>query len=323
MSKNINFILGGSTTGLDSICGYRSAKDLEPLWNLWKDNGLKILDTSALYPWVNPGSSEKLIGEGRAVEKGLVIDTKIMPGGPGCLKPETIRESFAKSLNSLGIEKVRVLYCHSPDYETPLKDIAQTFDELYKQGKFEMWGISNFSASMVDDLVKTCKENNFIPPQVYQGQYNPVSRMVETELIPVLRANKIAFNAFSLLGGGFFTGNMTRGDDAVQGTRYQRGNRSGDRQRVIYDKPEMHQAYQVLQKALDPFKIEGTEAAIRWVVYHSALQDGDGIVLGSSKVSQIEKNLKAIKEGPLPSDVVAAFEEVWKIVGPAAPKYYM
>jgi len=321
--SNINLILGGANTGINPSCGFKSVEELEPLLELWKNSGLKILDTSALYPWTNIGTSEKLIGEAKAAEIGFAIDTKIMPGGAGCLKPEAIHTSFTKSLDSLRVNKVRVLYCHSPDYETPLKEIAETFDLLYKQGKFEMWGVSNFPASMVEELVKICKENGLIPPKFYQGQYNAINRMVEGELIPVLRANNIAFNAYSTLAGGFFTGNLAKGDEAVMGTRYQRGNKSGDHQRKIYEKQEMFDAYGILQKVIEPLQISGTEAALRWVVYHSVLQDGDGVVLGASKVSQMEKTLTDIKKGPLPDEVVEAIEKMWSIVEPVAPKYYM
>jgi aflatoxin B1 aldehyde reductase len=35
-----------------------------------------------------------------------------------------------------------------------------------------------------------------------------------------------------------------------------------------------------------------SEAANRWLQHHSMLQPGDGIIVGASKVDQLERNLK-------------------------------
>jgi len=58
------------------------------------------------------------------------------------------------------------------------------------------------------------------------------------------------------------------------------------------------------------------ECALRWLKHHSQLNDdyGDGIVIGSSSVQQLEENLKAVKGGPLPQDIVDALEEGWNII---------
>ena len=52
---------------------------------------------------------------------------------------------------------------------------------------------------------------------------------------------------------------------------------------------------------------------------HSALADGDAIVLGASSVSQLSENLAGCAQtDPLPEAVVAAFDEAWKIGQPDA-----
>ena len=70
--------------------------------------------------------------------------------------------------------------------------------------------------------------------------------------------------------------------------------------------------------------ISNIEAALRWIYFHSQLNKkyGDGIILGVSKISQLESNLESIKKGPLPDDIVKVFEEIWTDIKPDAPAYH-
>lgn len=53
------------------------------------------------------------------------------------------------------------------------------------------------------------------------------------------------------------------------------------------------------------------EVAIRWVTHHSVLVDGDAIILGASKISQIKETVGLIRKGPLSQDLVNITEELW------------
>jgi aflatoxin B1 aldehyde reductase len=65
-------------------------------------------------------------------------------------------------------------------------------------------------------------------------------------------------------------------------------------------------------------------AAFRWLAYHSALdtEAGDGILLGASRLSQLEQNISAIEMGPLPVSVTDAFESAWGAALPDSPDYF-
>lgn len=39
------------------------------------------------------------------------------------------------------------------------------------------------------EVLRICKERGFVAPTVYQGNYNAVGRLPETELFPILREN--------------------------------------------------------------------------------------------------------------------------------------
>jgi hypothetical protein len=86
----------------------------------------------------------------------------------------------------------------------------------------------------------------------------------------------------------------------------------------MFDKPSMHSAVKKLQAVIKPQGITLTEASLRWLVYHSALREGDGVTLGASKMSHLEDNTKDIAKGPLPDDVV----EGWRRCGRLARRMH-
>ena len=86
-----------------------------------------------------------------------------------------------------------------------------------------------------------------------------------------------------------------------------------------YDKPSMHTAIKNLETTLQPLGISGTEAALRWICFHSALGKADSVILGSSRIEQIEQNVKDIAKGLLPQNVVDALQSLWEAVQADAP----
>ena len=100
---------------------------------------LKIdrIDTAARYSPTNPGSSERLLGEVRAAEQGFTIDTKINTGGsassngPGSLIAAAINKSIEESCIRLKADRVKILYFHRPDPQTPIAEQAAEIQRQY------------------------------------------------------------------------------------------------------------------------------------------------------------------------------------------------
>ena len=65
------------------------------------------------------------------------------------------------------------------------------------------------------------------------------------------------------------------------------------------------------EKAVADAGIPPSEAALRWLCYHSALQEADGVILGASNLTHIEQNVASISKGPLPDELVMVIDEVW------------
>ncbi|KAI5814891.1 aldehyde reductase [Pyronema omphalodes] len=306
-------IVGGASFGTGTA--FSTPETAAAALSLFSQHSCTEIDTAARYPPGGPGSSEALLGPLSKVH-GFKISTKIMvnPGAAGgALSRENVLSSVKSSLERLKLEKVDILYAHMADRVTPMDEQAAAFDDVYKMGLFERFGISNWTLEEVKQLVKVCEDNGFVKPTVYQGLYNAVSRHREVEMIPALREMGIAFYAYSPAAGGFFTGAMTK-NEGLEGTRFQKGNPFGDFQRAWYDKPEIHEAYGIIGKAVNEAGINGVEAALRWILFHSILGNKDGIIMGASRIEQMEQNMKCIEKGPLPKEVADAFEKAWEVI---------
>ena len=58
----------------------------------------------------------------------------------------------------------------------PFEETLGEIDRLYKEGKFAAWGLSNFAAFEVAEIVMICRERGWVRPRVYQGCYNAISK---------------------------------------------------------------------------------------------------------------------------------------------------
>ncbi|EFY94040.1 NADP-dependent oxidoreductase domain protein [Metarhizium robertsii ARSEF 23] len=282
-----------------------------------KEAGVNRLDTAALYPPTDIGASQRLLGQVGAAQLGFAIDSKVMismTGFEGTLEPEKIVKSAAESREALRLadgQHIHVFYPHAADVATPLKDQAAGFDAQYRAGMFDKLGVCNFSADMLADFINICDREGYVKPTVYQGLYNLIDRRHEGPVLDIVRKHGMQFVAHSPHASGFLHGALTSGQ--TQGTRFADGNiMSTDARR--YDKDKYHEAIRSLDRMLDPHGIPKTEVALRWLAFHSKLEPRDGIIFGSSKLSQVKLNVAAIKKGPLPEDIVAALDGIWNIV---------
>ena len=55
---------------------------------------------------------------------------------------------------------------------------------------------------------------------------------------------------------------------------------------------------------------------------HSPMPAGSLAVAGVSSTAQVQSNLAALRDGPLPAPIVEAFEEAWKVARPACEPYF-
>ncbi|TGO51920.1 hypothetical protein BOTNAR_0340g00040 [Botryotinia narcissicola] len=292
-----SLIFGAVSIGMDF-----STKELvQDAIEVLKALNISHIDTAGIYPPTNHGRSEELLGEVGAASQGFSIGTKILATklgyGSGELEASAIRKSLDTSFNRLGVDQVDILYCHQPDPATPLREQAAALNDHFEKGSFKRLGVSNFAPKLFQEFIQVCEENGFVKPSVYQGDYNLITRGMEKELLPILRVQSMSFFAFRALAAGFLTGNFSAGKS--DGTRFSDDHPLGKAFQNLCGAPKLQQAMKNLENILAPLGISGREASLRWIYHHSKLGDGDGIILGASKISQIRVNVASISAGPL------------------------
>lgn len=126
------------------------------------------------------------------------------------------------------------------------------------------------------------------------------------------------FMAYSPLAGGFLSGAPTLlPDPSLVGTRFEKCDNNADYgpfYRYWYDKQSMHAAVKTLKAEADKHGIELAEVAIRWLVHHSALKDGDGIIIGPETKEELQKSVDAYNAGPLPRDLIETIDGIQDVV---------
>jgi aflatoxin B1 aldehyde reductase len=94
------------------------------------------------------------------------------------------------------------------------------------------------------------------------------------------------------------------------------------RVREMYWNKITFEAIDSLTKAATAHNLTLLEATLRWMRHHSGLTSKDAILIGSSKVEQLEETLRELEKGPLPKEMIKAFDEAWEHVKPIARSYF-
>lgn len=195
------------------------------------DHGINFIDTANMYEGYSrfvgsPGGvAEAILGKAlKGRRDGVVLASKVgMQVGPsgadGGLGREHVQREIDRSLFRLQCEYLDLYYMHKPDPETALAESVQVFDDLIRAGKIRYWGVSNFSAQQVGDLLQVCDENGWHRPVVHQPPYSLLKRDAERDLLPLCQREQIAVVPYQVLQGGLLTGKYRRGEVPPPGSR--------------------------------------------------------------------------------------------------------
>nr|XP_039262147.1 aflatoxin B1 aldehyde reductase member 2-like [Styela clava] len=290
-------------------------KESKKMLDVFHNYGGREIDTAYVY---GLGKTEVYLGDLKdEISKDFEYATKANPYEERTLNAGSVRLQLETSLERLKRKQVDIYYLHAPDHVTPLTETLKIIDVLHKEGKFSEFGLSNYSAWQVAEIVNLCKQNGWIQPTVYQGMYNILERLVEKELISCLRYYKIRFYAYSPLASGILTGKhkMEHIPENIP-SRFSTGKFAAVF-RNLYWRPEYFDAVEDIRTAVSSvygFSVSLTEVAMRWIYHHSALKGecGDAVILGASSAKQLEDNLEFTKKGPLDPSVVSVIENTWK-----------
>ncbi len=287
--------------------------------NAFASAGHHELDTAYIY---RGGKTEEMLGRllDPPMRASWSFATKAHPIKDEGLSPRSVRHQLLTSLDRLNTDHAELFYLHSPDLSTPIRETLQACWELHQSGKFEEFGLSNYAAWQVAEIAELCERQGWIKPSVYQGMYNPLTRDVEPELFPCLRNYGIRFYAYNPLAGGMMTSKY-----AAIGGDYGSGRFAlHENYRERYWNRKYFEAIALITDVCKSCDTAPTSAALRWLIHHSELsaEAGDAVILGASRISQLEENIEACSAGPLPSEVVSVIDLGWEMTRPSCMKYF-
>ena len=273
------------------------------------ERGVNFFDTANIY---TGGESERILGKAlQGRREGVVIATKA--GGPARRGPNgsglgrvNILRSLDESLKRLDTDYVDLYYLHFHDHATPAAEMVETMTGLVRSGKVRYWGVSNFAAWELCELVHLARETGGVPPVVTQSVYNPLTRGAEDELIPFLRAYGLGMTVFNPLAGGLLTGKHSR-EKAAEGSRM-----ATDRGYALrYWNERNFDAVDILAAAAAELGISLVELCFRW---HLGNPRVDAVISGVSSLAQFAENVGYFDAEPLPAETLAACDRAWALI---------
>ncbi len=131
--------------------------------------------------------------------------------------PEYVKAACDMSLKRLGVDYIDLYYQHRVDPNVPIEDTVGAMAELVKAGKVRVLGLSEASAQTIR------KANAVHPITALQTEYSLWTRDPEGEILDTCRELNIAFVAYSPLGRGFLTGQVTQPDE-LEANDFRRNN---------------------------------------------------------------------------------------------------
>ena len=157
------------------------------------DLGVTLIDTAEMY---GEGGAEEVIAEAITGRRDkLFIVSKVYPHNAS--KTGAIA-ACERSLKRLKTDRLDLYLLHWRG-SVPLADTVDAFERLRSAGKIRRWGVSNFDAGDMDELLRlpaapACAANQVL--------YHLGQRGIEWDLLPECQRRKIAIMAYSPLGQG-------------------------------------------------------------------------------------------------------------------------
>src|SRR5205085_9933757 len=141
-------------------------------------------------------------------------------------------------------------------------------------------------------------KNGYQPPLVSQPMYNLLARGIEQEYTAMCRQFGIALVVYNPLAGGLLTGKQQR-ERPLPGSRFDKVPMYLDR----YWHPAYFDAVDELRQVAEKAGRSMIDLSLNWLLHHTAT---DCVILGASRVEQLQQNLDAFRGGPLGEDTLTA-----------------
>jgi len=289
-------MFGGQTNEQDSLA----------ILNYAHGAGINFWDTANMY---TQGESERIVGRAlKGRREDILLATKVFhPMGEKIndqgLSRRAILSAAEASLRRLDTDYIDLYYLHAPDYDTGLEETLETMTGLVRAGKVRYVGISNYAAWQIADVLALCDKRGYVPPVITQNVYNLITRGVETELMPFMKAHNLGMAVYNPFAGGILTG------------KHQAGKPAGDTRfatnEIYYQRYWSQENFRAVDRLADIAQKAGislVELSMKWCLSRPGVVS---VISGVSRLSQLEQNIAAAGGDPLGQDTLEACDGVW------------
>jgi len=251
-------------------------------------SGINFFDTADAYAG---GQSEEMLGsilKGR--RSGVILATKV-GNRMGDALVETglsrrhVLASCEASLARLGTDYIDLYIVHRFDPITPIEETLSALEQLIRDGKVRYVGFSNWSAWQAAKAVGIQERegwSRFVGAQMY---YSMLGRDIEHEVLPFVRDAGIGTMIWGPLAGGFLSGKYTRENLKDE------DNRLSGFDFLPFDKEAGFRLVDAVRALATARQVSVAQVALAWLLQKPGV---DTILLGPSKLTQLEDNLGAL-----------------------------
>jgi voltage-dependent potassium channel beta subunit len=264
------------------------------------EGGVNFFDNAEVYA---KGESEKVMGNVLAKLKWTrstyMISSKVFfgyedkkPNQYG-LSRKHILEGCDAALKRLQTDYIDLFFAHRPDKNTPVEETVRAMDYLVKQGKILYWGTSEWSVAEIMQTHLEAARHHLTPPVMEQPQYNLFERQkIEADYLHLFRYEGLGTTIWSPLASGLLSGKYL--DAIPDDTRFGMEGLEWLRDRNLTEsRMEKVKALHSLAKEMG---ISLPKLAVAWCLKNPHVST---VILGASKVSQLQETLKSFDVLPL------------------------
>ena len=254
------------------------------------------------------GSAEENFGQifkkdFRPYRDELIISTKagwdMWPGPYGDLgSRKNLLASLDQSLGRMGLEYVDIFYHHRPDPETPMEESLGALDTAVRSGRALYAGISAYNAEQTARAVKILRELG-TPCLIHQPKYSMLVRDPERGLLEVLEKEGVGCIVFSPLAQGLLSDRYLSGipEDSRAARDFFLKKSSIDDKMLA----KIRGLNEIARRRGQTL----AEMAVAWVLRDPRVTSA---LVGTSKVSQVDDNVAALKNLKFEADELRAID---------------
>ena len=282
------------------------------------ERGLTFLDTADAYPLGGSletvGTTEAILGRwmtSRGNRDRIILASKCfapMRRGPNArgLSRAHIIEAVEASLTRLQTDHIDLYQAHGFDSHTPIEETLKAFDDLIRAGKVRYIGCSNYPAWRLGQALAAADRLGLTRYQSLQPRYNLLYREIETELLPLARAEGLGVITYNPLAGGLLSGKYDRNAGLQEHTRFTLGS-AAERYQTRYWHAPYFDAVDALARAVAERDVSMVAVAVAWVLRQAGITSA---IIGVSRAEQLDANLAAL-EVDFDDALIEACDALW------------